>query len=231
MRRPAKVQSINNVDCAAVIWARARSNRTAERRSPGHAVPPSQARRGEIGALIGPAKSALPSRSGTRKRANAKLNDVLEELVTANRILAREGVVDSFGHVSARHPDNPQRFLLSRARAPERIEVADIIEFTLDGTPIDAGSPRALSRALHPRRGVRGAAGSDGGGAQPFAERDPVQRHQCEAQAAAAHVRQHRPRRAELGHPRQVRRHRAAGRGHGHGPRPRQGDRRAPVRR
>ena len=56
----------------------------------------------------------------------AKLQDVLEELVTANRILAREGVVDSFGHVSARHPDNPQHFLLSRARAPERIEVDDM---------------------------------------------------------------------------------------------------------
>ena len=79
-----------------------------------------------------------------------KLQDTLEELVTANRILAREGVVDSFGHVSARHPDNPQRFLLSRARAPERIEVADIIEFTLDGTPIDAnGRAPYLERFIH----------------------------------------------------------------------------------
>jgi ribulose-5-phosphate 4-epimerase/fuculose-1-phosphate aldolase len=52
-----------------------------------------------------------------------KLELLLEEIVTANRILAREGVVDSFGHVSARHPDNPQRFLLSRARAPDCIEV------------------------------------------------------------------------------------------------------------
>jgi HCOMODA/2-hydroxy-3-carboxy-muconic semialdehyde decarboxylase len=80
----------------------------------------------------------------------AKLNDVLEELVTANRILAREGVVDSFGHVSARHPDNPQHFLLSRARAPERIEVADIMEFTLDGTPVDAaGRAPYLERFIH----------------------------------------------------------------------------------
>src|SRR5580700_7464680 len=53
-----------------------------------------------------------------------KLELLLEEIVTANRILAREGVVDSFGHVSARHPDNPQRFLLSRARAPDCIDVA-----------------------------------------------------------------------------------------------------------
>ena len=48
----------------------------------------------------------------------SKLDFILEELVTANRILANEGVVDSFGHVSARHPDNPQHYLLSRARAP-----------------------------------------------------------------------------------------------------------------
>ena len=51
-----------------------------------------------------------------------KLDDLLEELVTGNRILAREGVVDSFGHISVRHPDNPQRYLLSRSRAPDCIE-------------------------------------------------------------------------------------------------------------
>ena len=62
-----------------------------------------------------------------------------EELVTANRILAREGVVDSFGHVSIRHPRRADRFVLSRARAPECIEAEDLIEFALDGTPIDAG--------------------------------------------------------------------------------------------
>jgi HCOMODA/2-hydroxy-3-carboxy-muconic semialdehyde decarboxylase len=79
-----------------------------------------------------------------------KLESLLEELVTANRILAREGVVDSFGHVSARHPDNPQRFLLSRARAPERIEAADIMEFTLEGEPVDARSRVPyLERFIH----------------------------------------------------------------------------------
>ena len=66
------------------------------------------------------------------------LDMLLEEIVTANRILAHEGVVDSFGHVSSRHPDNPKRFLLSRARAPERIEKDDIMEFTLEGDPVDA---------------------------------------------------------------------------------------------
>ena len=79
-----------------------------------------------------------------------KLDDLIEELVTANRILAREGVVDSFGHISVRHPDNPQRYLLSRSRAPDCIEKDDIMEFTLDGTPVDArGRAPYLERFIH----------------------------------------------------------------------------------
>src|SRR5215831_14732328 len=79
-----------------------------------------------------------------------RLDMLLEEIVTANRILAHEGVVDSFGHVSARHPDNPKRFLLSRARAPERIEKDDIMEFTLEGEPVDArGRAPYLERFIH----------------------------------------------------------------------------------
>ena len=78
------------------------------------------------------------------------LDMLLEEIVTANRILAHEGVVDSFGHVSSRHPDNPKRFLLSRARAPERIEKDDIMEFTLEGDPVDArGRAPYLERFIH----------------------------------------------------------------------------------
>jgi HCOMODA/2-hydroxy-3-carboxy-muconic semialdehyde decarboxylase len=80
----------------------------------------------------------------------SKLEFVLEDLVTANRILAHEGVVDSFGHVSARHPDNPRRYLLSRARAPERIERGDIVEYELDGTAIDErGRTPYLERYIH----------------------------------------------------------------------------------
>jgi HCOMODA/2-hydroxy-3-carboxy-muconic semialdehyde decarboxylase len=78
------------------------------------------------------------------------LNDLIEDLVTANRILATQGIVDSFGHVSIRHPDNPQRYLLSRSRAPERVETADIMEFTLEGDPVDArGRKPYLERFIH----------------------------------------------------------------------------------
>ena len=79
-----------------------------------------------------------------------KLDTLLEELVTANRILAREEVVDSFGHISARHPDRPDRFFLSRARAPDCIERDDIMEFGLDGEPVDArGRKPYLERYIH----------------------------------------------------------------------------------
>ena len=78
------------------------------------------------------------------------LTQALDELVTANRILAREGVVDSFGHVSIRHPDRPDRYLLSRARAPECIEIDDVMEFVCDGTPIDpAGRKPYAERFIH----------------------------------------------------------------------------------
>jgi len=75
---------------------------------------------------------------------------IVEELVTANRILANEGIVDSFGHVSARHPEKPDHYLLSRARAPERIERDDIVEYTLAGAPIDErGRAPYLERFIH----------------------------------------------------------------------------------
>jgi HCOMODA/2-hydroxy-3-carboxy-muconic semialdehyde decarboxylase len=80
----------------------------------------------------------------------AKLDFLIEELVTANRILAREGVVDSFGHVSVRHPDHPQHYLLSRSRAPDLIEKDDIMEFALDGTAVDGrGRAAYLERFIH----------------------------------------------------------------------------------
>ena len=80
----------------------------------------------------------------------ANLDSLIEDLVAANRILACEGIVDAFGHVSARHPDQASRFLLSRARSPELVEPGDIMEFTLDGAGTDRvpGKPY-LERFIH----------------------------------------------------------------------------------
>ena len=47
----------------------------------------------------------------------------LQELVIANRILAREGVLDGFGHISIRHPDNAQRYFMSCSRGPELVRL------------------------------------------------------------------------------------------------------------
>ncbi len=80
----------------------------------------------------------------------SSLSDVIDELIAANRILSFEGVVDAYGHVSARHPDRPDRFFLSRARTPECIEPDDMMEFTLDGTPVEArGRQPYLERFIH----------------------------------------------------------------------------------
>ena len=66
-----------------------------------------------------------------------ELERVKGELVAANRILAREGILDAYGHVSARHPDRPDRFLLSRARSPENVELDDVLTFSLDGVLVE----------------------------------------------------------------------------------------------
>ncbi|RIX98218.1 class II aldolase/adducin family protein [Aureimonas flava] len=76
--------------------------------------------------------------------------DPRQELVLANRILAREDVLDVFGHVSVRSPDDPGRFLLSRAVSPETVTLGDILEFTLDSNPVDAEAPPSYSeRVIH----------------------------------------------------------------------------------
>lgn len=78
------------------------------------------------------------------------LDPLIEDLVAANRILASENIVDAFGHVSARHPDDAGRFLLSCAKSPELVEADDVMEFTLDGAATDRvpGKPY-LERFIH----------------------------------------------------------------------------------
>ena len=78
------------------------------------------------------------------------LTTELRDLVTANRILAREDIVDAFGHVSIRHPDRTDRFFLSQSRAPELVTKDDLMEYTLDCQPIDQqGKPMYSERPIH----------------------------------------------------------------------------------
>ncbi len=77
-------------------------------------------------------------------------SDVIVELVAANHILFDQGVVDGFGHVSVRHPTESGRFLLARSIAPALVMAADIMEFDLDGNPLDAGGRAVyLERFIH----------------------------------------------------------------------------------
>jgi ribulose-5-phosphate 4-epimerase/fuculose-1-phosphate aldolase len=74
----------------------------------------------------------------------------LEDIVIGSRVLADLGVLDGFGHVSVRHPSNPNRFLMSRSLAPALVTADDILEFDLDGNAIDArGRTLFLERFIH----------------------------------------------------------------------------------
>ena len=75
---------------------------------------------------------------------------VIENLVVASRILADQGVVDAFGHVSIRQPANPNRYLMSRAIAPALVTADDIMEFDLDSNPVDQrGRGMFIERFIH----------------------------------------------------------------------------------
>ena len=75
----------------------------------------------------------------------------IDELVIANHILANEGVLDGYGHVSVRSPDNRDRYLLARAGAPALVTAADIVEYDLDSKPIGASTATMgyLERFIH----------------------------------------------------------------------------------
>jgi HCOMODA/2-hydroxy-3-carboxy-muconic semialdehyde decarboxylase len=69
--------------------------------------------------------------------------------VIANRILANEDVVDAYGHISVRHPDNPKRFFLARSLAPALVERHDLIEFDEQGEPVKDKRQPYLERFIH----------------------------------------------------------------------------------
>jgi ribulose-5-phosphate 4-epimerase/fuculose-1-phosphate aldolase len=75
---------------------------------------------------------------------------LLEDIVIGSRVLADFGVLDGFGHVSARHPTNPNHFLMARSLAPALVTADDIMEFDLDGNAVDArGRTVFLERFIH----------------------------------------------------------------------------------
>jgi HCOMODA/2-hydroxy-3-carboxy-muconic semialdehyde decarboxylase len=92
------------------------------------------------------ARSAVPAGAQHGRISS----DLLDDLVVANHILFDQGIVDGFGHVSARHDQDPQRFLLARNMAPGQVGPEDVLEFNLNGEPLDAnGRAVYLERFIH----------------------------------------------------------------------------------
>jgi HCOMODA/2-hydroxy-3-carboxy-muconic semialdehyde decarboxylase len=89
---------------------------------------------------------------GRQRRASeaADYAQAVEDLVAANRILTREGIFEGYGHVSVRHPGNPNRFLISRSIAPGLVTAKDIVECDLDSKLTMPNSPATYSeRFIH----------------------------------------------------------------------------------
>lgn len=96
---------------------------------------------------------ALASGAGAPAPPGAgDLDSVLDDLVASNRVLAREGVLDGFGHVSARNPHDAKRYFISRSRSPALVERADLVELDLDDRPV-----RPTDAKLYAERVIHGA--------------------------------------------------------------------------
>ena len=81
---------------------------------------------------------------------SGKLDEARKLLARANRMIANEGVLDAFGHVTMRHPTDPGRYLMSRSRAPELVQPVDILEFTLNSHPVKQADVRLYGeRVIH----------------------------------------------------------------------------------
>ena len=84
------------------------------------------------------------------KSGGAVEAELLRDLAAASRILAAQGVVDGFGHVSMRHPAATDRYLMARSIAPALVTAGDIIEYDLDSNPCNAnGRGSFLERFIH----------------------------------------------------------------------------------
>ena len=88
--------------------------------------------------------------SSTPKSGGKVPAERIADLAAASRILAAQGVVDGFGHVSMRHPSAPDRYLMARSLAPALVTPKDIIEYDLDSNPCNAaGRSSFLERFIH----------------------------------------------------------------------------------
>jgi HCOMODA/2-hydroxy-3-carboxy-muconic semialdehyde decarboxylase len=93
--------------------------------------------------------AALLLCSGLRAQTPA-IPALLDELATASRILARQGIVDAYGHVTVRSPANPSHFFMSRNLPPALATAADMVEYDLDSQPVSPNAPPGFTeRYIH----------------------------------------------------------------------------------
>ena len=90
-----------------------------------------------------------PPRVASQVPAITDRQTLIDELVVANRILANEGVLDGYGHVSVRSPSRADRYLLARSKAPALITAADIVEYDLDSAPVGGSGTGYIERFIH----------------------------------------------------------------------------------
>lgn len=97
--------------------------------------------------LSHPVASSIEPNTALR---SLELDVTIKEIVSASRILAHEGIIDSFGHVSARHPHQPNHYLMPRTRAAELVTTEDILVFDLDDALISSTDVRIFAeRSIH----------------------------------------------------------------------------------
>src|SRR5262247_3512694 len=81
---------------------------------------------------------ALAGQTAKPAQAPAGNGTLLDDLVVGNRILSNENILDGLGHISVRSLQRPDHFFLSRDLAPGLVTTADLIEYDLEGNPVNA---------------------------------------------------------------------------------------------
>src|SRR5579862_3684868 len=99
-------------------------------------------------------RSMRTKAKATRRATERRLDKAfIDDIVAANRTLARLNVLDAFGHVSVRDPRDPHRYLMSRSIAPESVAAADILVLDLDSQTVD---PKDDGKLLYRERFIHG---------------------------------------------------------------------------
>jgi HCOMODA/2-hydroxy-3-carboxy-muconic semialdehyde decarboxylase len=103
---------------------------------------------GILGAAALLTTQALAGQAG--KPAQGPASIIIDDVVVANRILANENILDGLGHISARSTQRPDHFFLARDLAPGLVTSADLVEYDLDGNPVNANAPQGYrERYIH----------------------------------------------------------------------------------